>query len=57
MTDDINQALPGWFKVVAGLAVVWNLLGVMAYVMQAMMTPEQQKRGISTAARLAPGTS
>jgi hypothetical protein len=33
-------AIPSWFKVVAILAFVWNLLGVMAFVSQMMMTPE-----------------
>ena len=33
-------ALPKWFKVAAILAFVWNLLGVMAFVGQMMMTPE-----------------
>jgi len=41
MTEEMNVVLPGWFKVVAGLALAWNLLGVMAYIMQMMMTPEQ----------------
>ena len=33
-------AIPSWFKVAAILALVWNLLGVMAFVGQMMMTPE-----------------
>ncbi|WP_235839706.1 hypothetical protein [Cognaticolwellia mytili] len=33
-------ALPKWFKIAAILALVWNLLGVMAFVGQMMMTPE-----------------
>lgn len=32
--------LPHWFKVAAILALVWNLLGVMAFVGHIMMTPE-----------------
>ncbi len=40
MTEDVNEDLPGWFKLVAGLAVAWNLLGVVAYIAQTMMTPE-----------------
>lgn len=31
---------PTWFWIVSGLALVWNLLGVMAYVMQVTMSPE-----------------
>ena len=34
-------AIPGWFKVVAILALLWNLLGVMAFVGQMLMKPEQ----------------
>ncbi len=34
-----NQ-LPKWFFITAVLAVVWNLLGVMAFIGQMMMTPE-----------------
>lgn len=33
-------AIPSWFNVAAILALVWNLLGVMAFVGQMMMTPE-----------------
>ncbi len=29
-----------WFWVVAAIALVWNLMGVMAYLGQVMMTPE-----------------
>tara|TARA_R110000737_G_scaffold49733_5_gene70643 strand:+ start:6188 stop:6637 length:450 start_codon:yes stop_codon:yes gene_type:complete len=44
MTDN-NQApeiiaLPNWFNVAAILALVWNLLGVVAFVSHMMMTPE-----------------
>ena len=31
---------PKWFKVVAILALLWNLLGCAAYLADAMMTPE-----------------
>ena len=31
---------PTWFIVVAGVLFVWNLLGVMAYIMQVTMAPE-----------------
>lgn len=33
-------AIPSWFKVAAILAVIWNLLGVMAFIGQMSMTPE-----------------
>jgi hypothetical protein len=29
-----------WFWVVSALALVWNLMGVMAYIMQVTMSPE-----------------
>jgi hypothetical protein len=35
----MNQP-PKWFKVVAILALLWNLLGCAAYLMDAMMTSE-----------------
>ncbi|ASM48477.1 hypothetical protein PESP_a0202 [Pseudoalteromonas espejiana DSM 9414] len=31
---------PNWFKPALWAALVWNLLGVMAFAMQMMMTPE-----------------
>jgi hypothetical protein len=31
---------PRWFLIVAGLALVWNLLGVVAYIMRVTMRPE-----------------
>ena len=31
---------PKWFRIVAVLALVWNLLGCAAYLVDAMMTPE-----------------
>jgi hypothetical protein len=40
MTDNTTSSAPGWFRVVAGIALVWNLLGVMAYLQQAYMSPE-----------------
>jgi hypothetical protein len=33
-------SIPKWFKVTAILAFFWNLLGVMAFVGQMIMTPE-----------------
>lgn len=40
-----NQApeivtIPSWFKIAAILAVIWNVLGVMAFIGQMSMTPE-----------------
>ncbi len=39
MSDETIKA-PTWFMAVAGVLLVWNLLGVMAYVTQVTMTPE-----------------
>ncbi len=35
--------VPGWFWAVAVLALIWNLMGVMAYLGQAMATPEMME--------------
>jgi len=42
-TSEINEkqsTLPSWFKTVAILAIVWNCLGLLSFVMHTMMTPE-----------------
>jgi len=39
MSEDTIKA-PTWFNVVAAVMLVWNLLGVMAYIAQVTMTPE-----------------
>lgn len=40
MTEETTNKAPGWFMIVAILLLVWNLIGVMAYIMQVMMSPE-----------------
>jgi hypothetical protein len=40
MTDLHENKLPIWFWVVSGLMLAWNLMGVMAYVVQITMSPE-----------------
>ena len=40
MNERPIKLAPRWFTVVAALALVWNLLGVMAYIMQVTMSPE-----------------
>ncbi len=35
-----STQFPKYFNLIAGLAIVWNLLGVMAFVGQIFMTPE-----------------
>jgi hypothetical protein len=39
MSEDTIKA-PTWFTVVAAVLLVWNLLGVMAYIGQVTMSPE-----------------
>lgn len=39
MSGDTIKA-PTWFTVVAAVMLVWNLLGVMAYIAQVTMTPQ-----------------
>lgn len=36
----LDHKPPSWFWAVAALLLIWNLLGVMAYIAQATMTPE-----------------
>ena len=40
MSSESTSKAPKWFMVVAVLLLVWNLLGVMAYLMQVTMGPE-----------------
>ena len=47
MTEQRNKenmsetvAIPSWFKAVAITALIWNLLGVLAFALQMMITPE-----------------
>ncbi|MFK8031655.1 MAG: hypothetical protein AB8G18_15570 [Gammaproteobacteria bacterium] len=35
-----ETVIPKWFKVIAVIALVWNAIGVMAFVMQMLMTSE-----------------
>ena len=35
-----TSTAPSWLKSVAWAALVWNLLGVIAFIMQLLMTPE-----------------
>lgn len=38
MTEKIE--IPKWFKITAIIALIWNLLGLMAFISHMMMTPE-----------------
>lgn len=40
MSDHAARKSPTWFTVVAAVLLVWNLLGVMAYLMNVTMSPE-----------------
>lgn len=39
-TDHTTLVIPTWFKVVCIMAIVWNLLGVIAFMATVMMTPQ-----------------
>ena len=40
MSDVTKNKAPTWFMVVAAILLVWNILGVVAYVIQVTMGPE-----------------
>ncbi len=40
MSESMKNKAPAWFVIVVLLLLVWNLLGVIAYIMQVTMTPE-----------------
>lgn len=40
MAERNSTQPPKWFWVVGGIALVWNLMGVMAYIMQVTMSDE-----------------
>jgi len=40
MTNVTSQKPPMWFLVISIIALIWNLLGVFAYIGQSMMTDE-----------------
>ena len=40
MSEVAKNGVPKWFTVVAAVLLVWNLLGVMAYIMQVTMSPD-----------------
>ena len=44
MNHETMAKPPVWFWIVSGLALVWNLLGVMAYIMQVTMTDEAMSK-------------
>jgi len=40
MSETSKYKAPIWFMLVAGILLVWNILGVAAYIMQVTMSPE-----------------
>ena len=40
MSEENKNNSPKWFMIVSAILLIWNLLGVMAYIMQVMMSPE-----------------
>ena len=40
MSEVTKSPSPKWFMIVAALLLVWNLMGVAAYVMQVTMSPD-----------------
>lgn len=40
MSEVSENKAPKWFMIVAVILLVWNLLGVMAYLMQVTMSPQ-----------------
>jgi hypothetical protein len=40
MSEVTQRKAPTWFTIVSAVLLVWNLLGVMAYIAQVTMTPE-----------------
>jgi len=40
MSETTKNNAPAWFMIVAVVLLIWNLLGVMAYIMQVTMSPE-----------------
>lgn len=40
MTETFNSRIPTWFWAIGALAVLWNAMGVLAYLNQAFMSAE-----------------
>lgn len=40
MSEKSNNKAPAWFMIAAVVFLVWNLFGVMAYIMQVTMSPD-----------------
>lgn len=42
MTDNLSVKPPLWFWIVSAVALIWNIMGVMAYLGSAFMTEEMK---------------
>ena len=42
MTDNLSVKPPLWFWIVSAVALIWNIMGVMAYLSSAFMTDEMK---------------
>ncbi|MDO6428284.1 hypothetical protein Q4489_14785 [Thalassotalea sp. 1_MG-2023] len=40
MNQQTPPAIPKWFLIVSIIALIWNILGLMAFISHVMMTPE-----------------
>lgn len=40
MSEKLKNKAPAWFMIAAVILLVWNLFGVMAYIMQVTMSPD-----------------
>lgn len=40
MPESLNRGTPKWFMVVSVIFLIWNLVGVMFYIKQIMISPE-----------------
>lgn len=40
MSEKLKNKTPAWFMIAAVILLVWNLFGVMAYIMQVTMSPD-----------------
>jgi hypothetical protein len=43
MSDAIGARAPGWFRIVAVLAVLWNLIGIWTYLSKVGMAPPMRE--------------
>ena len=46
MSDELNGKPPTWYYVIAGVLLVWNLIGFMFYLQHATMSPDTAPEGI-----------